>query len=118
MKNEIMQVLQQLANQLSVSASRVYEVLIRQAALEAPLDLALAGGLFLGGVALFLGCGYLTVATVKGKLDDFMPAMLSGLLAVLVTLTAGVGMREAYLKSQNPEYYAIEHLLSKAAELK
>ena len=111
---QVAKLLGDLAKQLGTTVEFLWCILIRQAHVEATLALA---GVVIGAVLLVIGVWTAIVAIKKYKehedVDDAFPYfVISGLAWIASTGTLSVNIYNYISISMNPEYWALNKILS------
>lgn len=103
-----------LAVKLEAPAEHVYSLLVKQAALEGLVGLITIGGLIIISLSMFVAfVASITVDRIY-KAGDWLPPTLISINIVLIIITfvfTILGGPYYYLKTQNPEYYAVKQIM-------
>jgi hypothetical protein len=109
----VVDALTNLATKLGVTADHMYAVLVRQAAVEARLDVIQS---VIGFALLTLGLGGLVAACVGFRKNHYgewpIWAVVFGSILTVLGACVGIGFAcEAYKIGANPEYWALSQVL-------
>ena len=101
-----------LASSLQVPAEHVYEVLVRQAFMEAIAGIALWGAfVILLGILCLYGLKHGTKDGFEGNVPVIISLAISSVVGIGILMSAMVTGADQLTRLLNPEYYAIQDLL-------